>query len=391
MRITCPTCSTQYEVDANDISTTGQDVQCSECMTIWTQARNGDASNPRTAGKLATDAEEIVPDHIPEETTDTDEPEVQDAIPEASESELEEPATEKIEDDAVEESAAEEADKPEEDAPDSEETSKADDKDENPIWKEIAALAKESTTDTTDDAATTGDYTPPKEIPPIQSAPATAEDTASTFEAPVEDDRPWEAVAEAEKEGFSDFVWNDPSKEDQPDPIDVDDAKETEFTALPDTSGGPLEEMGEDLIAAALSEQMAVEDALEQDPHKDSRDVTDIPIELGGPRNRTPNVEALKRSVRSKTVKLTKDEAQEAVPARRFRRGFTLILLIFVILAAVYISRVQITEYLPAVGPYLETYASYVDKLRVLAEDLFAQVWELLQQGYDWVKAKIQA
>ncbi|MEO1919122.1 MAG: zinc-ribbon domain-containing protein [Paracoccaceae bacterium] len=332
MRITCPTCSTQYEVDEIDISTTGQDVQCSECMTIWTQARSGDASNPRTADELATDAEEIAPDHVPEETTNTDEPEVQDAIPETSESELKEPATEKIEGDAVEEFAAEEADKPEEDAPDSEEASKAADEDENPIWKEIATLAKESTTD---DDATTDDYTTPKEITQIQSAPATAEDTASTFEAPVEDNRPWEAVAEAENGGFSDFVWNDPSKEDQPDPIDVDDAKETEFTALPDTSGGPLEEMG-------------------------------------GPRNRASNVEALKRSVSSKTVKLTRDEAPEAVPARGFRRGFTLILLIFVILAAVYISRVQITEYLPAVGPYLETYASFVDKLRVLAEDLFA-------------------
>ena len=52
MRITCPTCSTQYEVDEKDISFTGQDVQCSECMTIWTQSRNGEATNPRKADEL---------------------------------------------------------------------------------------------------------------------------------------------------------------------------------------------------------------------------------------------------------------------------------------------------------------------------------------------------
>lgn len=55
MRITCPNCSTQYEVEENDISFSGQDVQCSECMTIWTQSRNGEATNPRMADDLVED------------------------------------------------------------------------------------------------------------------------------------------------------------------------------------------------------------------------------------------------------------------------------------------------------------------------------------------------
>ncbi|MCK4861151.1 MAG: zinc-ribbon domain-containing protein, partial [Rhodobacteraceae bacterium] len=58
MRITCPTCSTQYDVDESDIAVTGQDVQCTECMTIWTQARSGEATNPRSAGEIAGDSEE---------------------------------------------------------------------------------------------------------------------------------------------------------------------------------------------------------------------------------------------------------------------------------------------------------------------------------------------
>jgi hypothetical protein len=59
-----------------------------------------------------------------------------------------------------------------------------------------------------------------------------------------------------------------------------------------------------------------------------------------------------------------------------------------VVLGAVYISRSTITEYVPAAGPYLETYATFVDLLRAKAEVLGAYVWDLVMQGYDWIIAK---
>lgn len=147
--------------------------------------------------------------------------------------------------------------------------------------------------------------------------------------------------------------------------------------------------MDDDLIAAALNEQMAIEDALDDAPRPEARDVASIPVELGGARARTPNVDALKESVRTKSVKLTKEEEKEQVPARRFRRGLSLILLIFVIFLAVYALQARIVEYLPAAEPYLETYASYVDILRANAEIFAAKTWALILQGVDWVMAKI--
>lgn len=410
MRITCPTCSTQYEVDENDISFSGQDVQCSECMTIWTQARGGEATNPRSADSIVSedksddDVADVseAPDEAPEEETVSDlnfpdEPEeapVKFDYPDIADSPEEDTpavAVEEPEDEAPEAVPTE----PEaEIAEPTQDTDDDIDDDENPIWKEIAALAQEASDDAAKNSSEESQYTPPDSIPPIQETPVVPDEQEPIAKTASEGERPWEAAAEAEEEGFSDFVWNDPSKED--DEPEEESPKEdeanpgdTRFTPLADTAAGKLDDMDDDVIAAALNEQMAIEDELEGAPQPEGRDIANIPVELGGPRRRTPNVDALKDSVRSKSVKLTKEEEQEQVPARRFRRGLSLILLIFVILLAVYVSENQIVEYLPAAGPYLETYGSYVDILRANAEVFAANMWELILQGVDWVKAKI--
>ena len=40
MRITCPNCGAQYEVDDTLIPEAGRDVQCSNCGKGWFQARH---------------------------------------------------------------------------------------------------------------------------------------------------------------------------------------------------------------------------------------------------------------------------------------------------------------------------------------------------------------
>ncbi len=401
MRITCPTCSTQYDVDENDIAFTGQDVQCTECMTVWTQTRGGEASNPRLADELADDGEEITSDNegvselIEPESNITDDIDVtledSDSLPtdeEAVEDKQGDNVVKSENHESIETETHVEGDA-DDDSLEPEEAASDDDED-NPVWKEIAALAQEARADSKTEATTDAEYSPPDDVPPIQSSPAVPSGAEPSVEATTEDDRPWDADAESD-ESFSDFVWKDPSKEDKIETEDNatdHDANEPEFTPLADTSGGPLEKMDDDLIAAALNEQMAIEDALEDAPKPAARDISDVPVELGGPRARIPNVEALKNSVRTKSVQLTSEELQEQVPARRFRRGFSLILLAFVILSAIYISRSTITEYVPAVGPYLDTYATFVELLRAKAEVLGAYVWGLMMQGFDWVIAK---
>ena len=381
MRITCPTCSTQYDVEENDIAFTGQDVQCTECMTVWTQARNGEATNPRLGDALAEDDEEFASHEEVEEEVDvsredasvfiTDEDTQDDDIaePEDLEATPTEAETDDIED-AILEGETVESD---------------DGETEDPIWKEIAALALDARADKDSESVTEPAYFPPDDMPPIQSAPVVPNKAEPEVDLPEDENRPWDVDAETEK-GFSDFVWNDPSNETVDD--DSADHEESDITPQTDTSDASLEGMNDDLIAAALNEQMAIEDALEDAPKPAGRDISDVPVELGGPRARVPNVEALKSSVRSKAVKLTSEELEEKVPARRFRRGIALILLIFVILGAIYTSRNTITEYVPALGPYLETYASFVDLLRAKSEVLGAYIWGLLTQGYDWMIVK---
>lgn len=83
MRITCPSCAAQYEVDAEDISPTGQEFQCSDCLNIWEQSRDGSVS-------------EITPEEVVEDTVDVEEGTiVEDVTPVF---EIEEPAEEASED-----------------------------------------------------------------------------------------------------------------------------------------------------------------------------------------------------------------------------------------------------------------------------------------------------
>lgn len=234
MRITCPNCSTQYEVEENDISFSGQDVQCSECMTIWTQSRNGEATNPRMADDLVEDdspvdvaeevtefsedgeQEEIVsdlnfPDEPEEKPVHYDYPDVQEVVEEDTVADItEETVEETLEEEPTE--AEPDTTAPVEPEPEIEERSKSqdddideineDDEEEDPIWKKIAELAQEASADVAQNSNDEDDYTPPDSIPPIQSAPVVPEDSEPTESVANENERPWEAAAEDEDEVF---------------------------------------------------------------------------------------------------------------------------------------------------------------------------------------------
>ncbi len=49
MRLTCPNCSAEYEVDASVIPAAGRDVQCSNCSHTWFQAPLGGVAAPPQA------------------------------------------------------------------------------------------------------------------------------------------------------------------------------------------------------------------------------------------------------------------------------------------------------------------------------------------------------
>ena len=72
MRITCPNCRAQYDVDPAMIPEAGRDVQCSSCAHTWFQTRADDASMETEAGaQVAAEdtADEEVSDGVGEEDT----------------------------------------------------------------------------------------------------------------------------------------------------------------------------------------------------------------------------------------------------------------------------------------------------------------------------------
>jgi len=55
MRLTCPNCKAQYEIDGSAIPDTGRDVQCSACATTWYQYPEGRDSAPPPPTDTADD------------------------------------------------------------------------------------------------------------------------------------------------------------------------------------------------------------------------------------------------------------------------------------------------------------------------------------------------
>ena len=73
MRITCPNCAAEYEVDAGMIPDAGRDVQCSACGHIWMQFSDGTAEEITPAqaapGPAATETAEPAPKADPAEAS----------------------------------------------------------------------------------------------------------------------------------------------------------------------------------------------------------------------------------------------------------------------------------------------------------------------------------
>lgn len=76
MRLTCPNCDAQYEVEASLIPAAGRDVQCSNCGTTWFQPPEGkDEELARDLGRPVAEPP------APEEPEDEDEDEAPAAAP----------------------------------------------------------------------------------------------------------------------------------------------------------------------------------------------------------------------------------------------------------------------------------------------------------------------
>ncbi len=68
MRLVCPNCATQYEVDDSAVPAGGREVQCGNCSSTWFQAPARSNISSASKEKLPEWVDDIVADDTPEET-----------------------------------------------------------------------------------------------------------------------------------------------------------------------------------------------------------------------------------------------------------------------------------------------------------------------------------
>ncbi len=312
MRLICPNCGAQYEVDGSVIPDIGRDVQCSNCGHTWFQRA---ASPDRTTkdqdvaevtGKPSNDedrpAEAVIAEadeeHLPEDEPSDD----VDHLPEDRPGATIEAGSEHLpEDEADEEDEDTEAD---EAADDSEKPSLT----PRPLDPEVADILRE------------------------EAARETAE--------------------RAEEAGIL---------ETQPDlGLDSGDDKTTVRERL-----GRMREQ---------AEEGPTEDPSDAEDDADAIAVAEM-VAASTRRDRLPDIEEINSTLTASSDRYEEDEEEREERRARsgFRRGFILAVLFFAVLALVYSYAPSLVEAYPAGEPALSAYVDTVNGLRLWVDGLLQQ------------------
>jgi len=318
MRLICPNCAAQYEVDEGVIPESGRDVQCANCGDTWFQERRPSLRLPEPPQADETDVtDELETGSDPDQSSEDDPQLVEDF--ETDDADYDTP-------DAVDDmvSPAEEDD---------------DEPEETPQQPPFAQTKVDPS------------------VLDILRSEAQREATARDAETSETDTPATDAKTAAEGDKRRIHFTPDPT-------VDVDgDDKET--AALDIEDDGDTDDKDDDL-----------DDAPEQ--LEDVR-VMPIPPRQARPESaaRTlPDIDELNSSLRSSHDKARGQDGTPAAKARARDRknvssriGFYLAVILVLLLVIAYIMAAQIGAAVPAARPYLDTYVNLINSLRLgLAE-----------------------
>ncbi|WP_198654920.1 zinc-ribbon domain-containing protein [Albibacillus kandeliae] len=316
MRITCPNCDAQYEVPDEVIPTEGRDVQCSNCGNTWYQYHPDHEPAEAAPEPVFAPAPGLSADEDLDEDETSDAPEMDDADD-----------LESVEDETR-------WDSPDEDE---EDALKGDDEDEDEEADPAAFFAKAA----------------PDDLP--------AEDIAApdVYEEDIEDlaPAPTPPVAPLISRKARDM---DPSISDIL-------RQEAEFEArMRATESTSLESQAELGLDWGVSEQPAPKPRERSVPVQE----TSGTVQADQDRRRSrllPDIDEINSTLRTNETEAPAPEAVEVAPVRSrggFTRGFSLILLLAVLLVVVYVNSQKIIEASPSLKGPLDSYTATVDDLR---------------------------
>lgn len=330
MRLICPSCGAQYEVDESVIPDGGRDVQCSNCGHAWFQrsARQLTAAAEEEARRK--DATAAAPPAAEPEQTEPEQPEAAEPEPEVPAAEVPEPEAPTEAETAAEEPAAE----PEE----------------------------------------------PEAAEPAETAEEIAEERAEPEEEPAGAEPEVEAVQSPERvrRTLDDAVKNVLREEAERE------------TRARQADGSTLESQP-DLGLAATAGAAAASTSAEPDRvvrvRGDENDLDDDAlVSRASRRELLPDIEEINSTLRATSERDGEPaaiDAPETLARRRsgFRMGFSTAILIAVILFGLYLLAPLIASSVPAAEPALTSYVAGVDAARSWLDGQMKSLTQSLQGG----------
>ncbi|WP_102225575.1 zinc-ribbon domain-containing protein [Acidimangrovimonas sediminis] len=350
MRLTCPNCDAQYEVDDTAIPDGGRDVQCSNCGHAWFQLHPDVEEQLRDEARAFGDAGVEAPAPSPAAPSPTASSPV---APEPTEITA-----------AIPESSAEPA--PAIGAYDDAETTDA----------PPAAPAEPAAASVTaglgsirppvpeDDVYDDDDDTAPLAAPRPAASPRQIDDGLKQL-----------LREEAQRESTARKAEATPI-ESQPD-LGLDDSAPRPAPSRParpeSETGNRIEKVMAEEKAAAARSRATIAAASTGD------------VASGPRRDLLPDIEEINSTLRASTERErtgpgASTEAETPAEQRRnFRRGFLVVLLIAVILALIYLYAPKIAQRVPALSGPLQTYVHTVDKGRIWMDRMMTRATHAIQ------------
>lgn len=408
MRLICPNCSAQYEVDDSVIPAEGRDVQCSNCGQTWFQPPAAVEPEPVPDDPAPEPIPEPAPVPIPDPVAEvpSEDEYVEDEVEEETEEEVADaaPADEELSepdsvvsfdqgDETFYEFEGSEPAEPEPDTP-------------GPVSEPVAEITPEPEAEPVAEAAPEPEAEPEAEPAPEPMAEATPEPEAEPMaaaspeaERPAtadpEDDADTDAPtdgAEAAIAGLLAGEYGEVSDDSPPTPRRALDEKvvsvlreeaEHEQRARAaeenDTLFGGQREMG--LQGAAVTALAGTDD---DDALQDDRDA-------GSRRDLLPDIEEINSTLRATSERHGQfDSEDEIAPdheleprSNTFGRSFSIVIVLAGLLVALYIFAPEIAEQLPAAQPALDMFTGGVDAGRVALDDLLRSLVDKMTDTQD--------
>ncbi|WP_176473812.1 zinc-ribbon domain-containing protein [Actibacterium ureilyticum] len=370
MRLICPNCSAQYEVDDSVIPAEGRDVQCSNCGQTWFQPAAAIAATPAEPEPVDTPVAETQPDE--EYIEDTVEPEIPEPdtaepAPEADESVVSfDQDTETFYEFNTDDDTADDLSAPDE-APEAPPAPEAEPEADAPILAEDTPPAPEPAVAEGADTAAPEDTAPdaPAETPDDGTDAAIAGLMAGAFgDVPVDAEETPQPPRRALDESVVNVLREEAEHEQRARAADEND-----------TLFGGQREMGLQ-GAAAVTALVGADDA------SDDRDA-------GSRRDLLPDIEEINSTLRATSERHGQFNSDEEIApdhdlepqSSSFGRSFSLVILFAGLLVALYIFAPDIAAKLPAAKPALDMYTGGVDAGRVALDDLLRSLVDKMTAG----------